>query len=152
MLGGTFCNLNESIFLNSLKRVLRQGDVFIVGVGLISLSEQNINAYDNEPVYNMLTSPLRKLGYKIIDNELNTQWVQGEQDIWSTIKNSKTLVFKVKIEISKNKYKHIMIQSVSRYIYDDVIEYIENKNFILKYTSYNNEKDFAYLAFEYQGE
>lgn len=154
LLGGTLGNLDERVFMESLKEVIKKGDFFIIGAFLTSGTEEDLSKiekdYDNGKVKHMFGPSLRELGLDL--SKVKSGWEEEDEII---INGSKRLGFTGKVsypsgEIIREKW--IELFYTTRYNHEELVRYIERYKFKKINSYFNNDESFVYLTFEFKGE
>ena len=154
LLGGTLGNLDERVFMESLKEVIKKGDFFIIGAFLTSGTEEDLSKiekdYDNGKVKHMFGPSLRELGLDL--SNVKSGW-EDENNI--VINGSKRLGFTGKVsypsgEIIKERWIELLY--TTRYNYEALVSYMETYKFEKINSYFNDDESFVYLTFEFKGE
>lgn len=160
LLGGTFGNINELEFIESISNVAVNKDLLIIGCFLYTDEEQlkktieNNEHYDKTKVHDMFSPSLQDIDLKILSTRRNGLEIDIEiKDNISKIKNTKSLAYIVQlqdIDDVSEKYFDIQLIHTNRYIVNNVVDFIETESRFKHIESFiHNDGSFAYLVFEY---
>lgn len=158
MLGCTFCNVKESLFMNSMSEVVRNGDLLVLGIELYDEqckddSLQKIkNSYNHEALRELALIPLRM----VLDRQESDDELKDKIDIdisedrsHSDVPKAATIVITAFIQNEAD----IVLASSSRYGKTYLKEYIESYGYTFhsSFASSSNRL-YEHLVFKFTGE